>query len=138
MNASELLKIGLHRALSLAMFYQLEQRWLWAAVKGGWRYLVAIQDGEQVSAVAAQRRLTICQACDAFDTVATARTDLRASYCGQTVQTGPGATCGCLLAVTIQGKPIDPAGKLLVSGECCPRGAWHEEKPVRSDDPIAQ
>jgi len=135
MNAAQLLQIGLHRALSLAMFHQLEQRWLWAAVKGGWRYLSAFAAGQQAGAEAVQGRLLICQACDAIDTVETGRTDLMASYCGKGVTIGSKATCGCLIAVTIQGKPMEAAGKLLISTEGCPRGRWAATSPDSQQGP---
>jgi len=140
---TELMALGLHRIISMAMFHQLPQRWLWVAVRGGWRYLSAMVHGDITSDHAALQRLDVCQRCGAFETVQTGRTDLLASYCGKGVHDADGATCGCLLAVTIQGRPIAPAGKLMVATERCPRGHWQplpngQQGPASVGDPAGR
>lgn len=140
MTPTELMALGLHRIISMAMFQQLPQRWLWVAVKGGWRYMSAMAHGDTAAPEAAAERLDICRACAACELVQTGRADLQASYCGTGAWQQDGPTCGCLLAVTLQGRPIEPAGKLLVASEACPRGKWGastsaEKRPAPIGDP---
>jgi len=111
--------------IGLAREGRLESRWMWAAVRGGWRYVAAMVTGDVADTTTATGRAHTCAACDAADTVQTSRAGLCAVYCGTGVATASGPTCGCLVGITNNGNPIEPAGKVCVASERCPRGHWH-------------
>lgn len=117
-------QIGLERVIGLARDGRLETRWLWAAVRGGWRYVWAVAAGDIADDATAAQRVRTCAACDAADTVQTSRAGLCAVYCGTGTATDTGPTCGCLVGITRDGKPIEPAGKVVVASESCPRARW--------------
>ena len=129
MNIHEMFSLGLDRVLILARAGALEYRWLWSAVKGGWKYFAAIQSGDIANDIDAEKRARICAACSAFDEVATGREDLRAAYCGTGEPEEDGATCGCLVTIRVNGLPLRAAGKTVVASEECPRNKWRAVTP---------
>lgn len=129
MNVGDIFALGLDRVLILARAGNLPYRWLWSAVKGGWRYFAAIQSGDVAPDHVADERARICAVCSAFDEVVTSREDMRAAYCGTGEQETDGPTCGCLVTIRVNGLPLQSAGKTAVASERCPRGKWRAVTP---------
>lgn len=123
-SAISLVRIGLDRVIALARSGSLPPAYLWAALKGGFRYLEAIANGDVSPEAVAAERLAKCQSCNALEIVDTSKAGIAAGYCGRGEPIAGGPTCGCLVAISISGEPIKPAGKALVGSEVCPRFLW--------------
>ena len=119
-----LVRLGLDRVIALARSGSLPPAYLWAAVKGGWRYLEAISTGDVSPDAISSERLEACKGCNALELVATSKPGVAAAYCGRGEPMSGGPTCGCLVGITVEREPIKPAGKLLVGSEACPRYLW--------------
>ena len=119
----KMLDIGLDRLIDLALRDQLTPVTIWTAVRGGWRYVGALATGDEAPADIVTERMKICLRCPARDESDTYKPTVGAVYCGtgQPIDSQP--TCGCLVAIRINGTPY-PAGKSLVASESCPRQAW--------------
>lgn len=123
-RAFTLARLGLDRVIALAKAGELEPAFVWAAVKGGYKYLEAVASGDVTPEAQAVERLEVCRGCTALELVYTSKPGVLAAYCGRGEPLADGATCGCLIAVTVEGAPLMPAGKPLVASEECPRLSW--------------
>jgi hypothetical protein len=126
MDAHTVVQIGMGRIIDMARRGELNNRWTWAAVRGGWKYVVAMVTKRAVSDPVAAARCGWCVRCEALDVVDTAKAGLQAGYCGNGSTGKGGPTCGCLVTITVDGAAPQPAGKLWVRSELCPRGHWAE------------
>lgn len=120
MSIYQLIAGGLDRVIQLARANQLERRYLWVAVKGGWRYARAVATGDVAESGEQVARLRQCVACSAAERVQTAKDGVVAIYCGRGKRMDDGPTCGCLVGLTVDGQTT-PAGKTIVASEECPR-----------------
>jgi hypothetical protein len=124
MRLTDVISLGIDRVLDLAVKNELPSGHLWVAVKGAWKYATAAARGDEAHQIAQQERLLMCKFCSAIDWADTSDKTVRAGYCGKTQTEGPNPTCGCLVAITINGR-LEPAGKLRVASEHCPRDLWN-------------
>lgn len=124
MDAHTVVQIGMGRIIDMARRGELNNRWTWAAVRGGWKYVVAMVTKRATSDAVAAARCGWCVRCEALDVVDTSKAGLRAGYCGNGSTGKGGPTCGCLVTITVDGSTPQPAGKLWVGSESCPRGHW--------------
>ena len=123
MSIYQLIAGGLDRVVQLARANQLERRYLWVAIKGGWKYARAVATGDVAASSDQGARLRLCVACSASERVHTAKDGVGAIYCGRGKRMDDGPTCGCLVGITIDGV-ASPAGKTHVASEECPRRHW--------------
>ena len=123
MSIYQLIAGGLDRVIQLARANQLERRYLWVAIKGGWTYARAVAMGDVAAYADQVARLRKCVVCSAAERVPTAKDGVTAIYCGRGKRMDDGPTCGCLVGITIEGV-ASPAGKTHVASEECPRRHW--------------
>lgn len=133
MSIYQLIAGGLERVIQLARANQIERRYLWVAVKGGWKYARAVATGDVAASADQVARLRQCVPCSASERVPTSKDGVIAIYCGRGKRMDDGPTCGCLVGLTIKGNKPDgtidhdgdgetvPAGKTVVASEECPR-----------------
>jgi len=105
----------------------------WQAIKGAAKYATALAIGDVADDGTAGARLRTCAACPSRKRYIMP-SGFRTLWCGTPFEPVAGAACGCLIgagsdadssvAVTIEGAKYEPAGKLSVRSELCPRGAW--------------
>lgn len=123
MDSRKLAGIGVETAVALARRGALNGANIRAAVKGYARYQAAILTGDVADSHLQMDRVRVCGACENF----TARPlDGRPEvphYCGQPFEAVNGGTCGCLVAITHEGRTT-AAGKSEVESESCPLGKW--------------
>lgn len=124
MNYPTIAALGLDRVISLARQNKLSNKFLWSAIRGGWRYISAVAAGDITSEEVAAHRVSVCKECKACDDVQTKLPNVIAHYCGsgETIDGEP--TCGCLVSITVKGYPTQSAGKTSVATEHCPRSRW--------------
>lgn len=128
-SASTIARLGLHELAARAKRGELTIGSLWMGAKGAEAYVAAIARGDiatpeqadarwaQGCAICPSRTVTPCSVTIDGGLVVTAK-----HWCGPALTERP-TTCGCLLALTIDGVPV-PAAKLCVRSERCPAGRW--------------
>ncbi len=105
----------------------------WEAIKGAGKYTKAIASGDIATNDEAEARLRTCAMCPSLKRYKQPG-GFRTLWCGEPLVPVPKEACGCLIgagadvsspiAVTINGAEYEPAGKLSVASERCPRGAF--------------
>ena len=123
---------------------------LWAAAAGAKKYLDLIALGDRAGHAHTDRRHKTCAKCPAAVRIRLPVADVVLWHCGPALDPRSdyegGPTCGCIIAVEMRwvrrwrrrlglgralerGRPSmpqdsEPAGKLLVASEACPRYLW--------------
>lgn len=129
MRISDVVSLGIDRAIDMVVKQQMPSGFVWTAVKGAWKYVIAVARGDEAHHVAQNERLLSCKSCQSIDWTDTSQINLRAAYCGKGETHGPNPTCGCLVAITVDGR-MEPAGKLQVASEHCPQDKWHASQRI--------
>lgn len=123
----QLVKMGTDTLVGMATNRQLRPEHLWVARRGAAKYRKAIANGDVAEPDQAAERASQCALCTSMRLVnPTMILDDPSMYCGAPFEERLGdnpPTCGCLVGVSVQGKPL-PGGKALVASEQCPQGRW--------------
>lgn len=125
MTLIDLCKLGLPALLGMAKAGTLRPTHLWTAVEGASKYRDAIANGDVADDLVAQVRAEVhCGQCPSARRVDKA--GIQRTFCGEPFENRMNTalpTCGCLVAVTVNGE-THPAGKTVVGSEKCPQGKF--------------
>ena len=121
MTSIELCNLGVDELIGKYRSGQLGVRHLWVAMRGADKYRRAVAAGDITDDLTAELRAKVCLACQT--TTATGPDHERRHWCGEPFAEVPGASCGCLVALTVGGE-IVPAAKTAVGSERCPQRKW--------------
>jgi len=123
MTLASFVSLGLERVMSMVASGKAPPAYAWTAFRGAWKYARMAALGGEATVEASAARVARCIACEASDATPTSQSQTTAHWCGRSETTGPNATCGCLVYLTVGGVAT-PAGKTCVASERCPRGHW--------------
>ena len=123
MTLASFVGMGLERVMSMVASGKAPPAYAWTAFRGAWKYARMAALGGEATVEASGSRVQQCSVCDACEATPTSQPETTAHWCGRSETTGPNATCGCLVFLTVGGVTT-PAGKTCVAAEKCPRGKW--------------
>lgn len=131
MTYADVVKLAGHELAIMAKQGELSRAMMWTAFGGAYRYIKALAAGDVAPPNEAAKRLGICLACP-YATRGLEKQikegPAQAIYCGQPLleqleDDNPNPTCGCPVALSINGE-FEPAAKVLVGSCRCPQGRW--------------
>ena len=128
MNLLTLIGCGTGSIVRLAQAGLLTRERLWTAMNGASAYFDALKRGDIAPTPTADERSGVCATCPAVTREGLVVMGLGVTklYCGEAFKDrlgDPQPTCGCLVGLTIDGKPYG-GGKTSVMSERCPQGKW--------------
>lgn len=131
MTYADIVKLAGHELAVMAIKGELSRAHLWTAFRGASRYIRALAAGDIASPSDAANRLSVCLACPHATRgleKSVAEGPAQGVYCGQPLleqleDDNPTPTCGCPVALSINGV-FEPAAKVLVGSSRCPQGRW--------------
>jgi hypothetical protein len=126
LSSVEVMKLGAAEALRQYRLGNVGIKDLWRCSKqGALEYARAVASGDVASDEQVKERGGVCGGCCSRKMEETALEGVATCWCGPPlVETG--ATCGCLVGVTVRGVYV-PGAKLSVGSQACPRGLWGPE-----------
>jgi hypothetical protein len=123
LTLQKLAGLGAETLMEKALSGELRGRHLWTAYRGAGEYRAAVAAGDIATEEEQARRVRVCGGCGR-------RTDEPkavgvAHWCGEAFEdrSDAGGTCGCLVALTVDGV-MHAAGRAVVGSEGCPLGLW--------------
>lgn len=124
-QTKQYMELGFETLAAMAINRELKVRHLWLALRGSGKYADAIVSGDVAEPMAQEFRCSECATkCKSRREYESAE-GIIAIYCGPRLDQieGDRPTCGCLVAVRVDGQLL-PAGKTIVRSESCPQGKW--------------
>jgi hypothetical protein len=122
MSVTDLCRLGIDVLSAKAKAGEIGPREFWTALRGAAKYREAVARGDVATGCRADQRMSVCLTCPSRTCEPTSVAGVVAGFCGEAFEE-TATTCGCLVTVTIDGNPW-PAGKPVVSSECCPQDRW--------------
>lgn len=129
----DLAAIGTEQLARMAMDGRLRGRHLWVAFRGAQRYKAAIKKGDIADEGCQRARAGTCDGCPSAHRHPIAAAGAVAIYCGAPFEDheepgNPAPTCGCLVAITVEGE-THAAGRAVVGSLGCPQSHWATVHP---------
>lgn len=126
----DLAAIGSEQLARMATAGELRGRHLWVAFRGAQRYKAAIGKGDIAGEECQRARAGTCDGCPSahrhpMGIAAGAAAGAVAIFCGPPFEEheGTSPTCGCLVALTVEGE-THAAGRGVVASLGCVQGRW--------------
>lgn len=132
LSLRQLAALGAEELFTKAKNGELRLNHLWVAAKGGEKYRAAVAAGDIADPLLAKMRADSPAGCSGCPSMTITETDLVHEeghvfkcWCGPALEEhgGPRPTCGCLVALKVNGK-IVAAGKTVVGSERCGQRNW--------------
>jgi hypothetical protein len=123
----QLVTLATSELIRMALAGELGPREVWTALRGAEKYRRAVADGDVADPATQQARADKCWACPS-STSRTTAANATGVFCGTPFRDGV-MTCGCLVAVRIEGKTY-AGGKTVVASEQCPQDRWQSSSPA--------
>jgi len=112
-------RMGIDTLIDMALARKLSPRMLWLAMKGAEKYRSAVAAGDTAATEVQDYRASSCAGCTTCQWVDSKMKGVQTGWCGEPVKETE-ASCVCLVSLSEHGE-LQPAGKVVVASEFCPR-----------------